>query len=125
MNDAASVVRLVDGSRHVLTDARATIGGGDSESICLPVASVSRLHAAIDRTPHGYLLRDLQSRNGVFVNGQRVGAGGHALRDGDEIVIGGAECLRFVDPLGTPIGPGIGRLHGVWIDPDSRTVWVD
>ena len=41
------------------------------------------------------------------------------------IVIGGAECLRFVDPLGTPIGPGIGRLHGVWIDRDSRTVWID
>jgi len=33
--------------------------------------------------------------------------------------------LRFRDPMSTPVVPRIGKLTGVWIDPDTEVVWVD
>ncbi len=48
--------------------------------------SVSRRHAEVVRLAEGYLLRDLGSRNGTFVNGQRVQE--YVLSDGDKVAIG-------------------------------------
>ena len=45
-------------------------------------------------------IRDLQSHNGTYVNGQRVE--GTELRNGDEIKIGGYQ-IRFLSQ-GAPIG---------------------
>ena len=33
---------------------------------------VSSFHARIDRTPDGFVVVDLKSRNGTFVNGKRI-----------------------------------------------------
>jgi len=49
---------------------------------------VSTTHAAVLLSGDGYLVRDLGSRNGTFVNGQRV-AGDTPLADGDVIRCGG------------------------------------
>ena len=48
---------------------------------------VSSRHAAIVRKTEGFVLQDLGSRNGTFVNGQRV-TGDALLRDGDVIGFG-------------------------------------
>ena len=48
---------------------------------------VSSRHAAIVRKTEGFVLQDLGSRNGTFVNGQRV-TGDTLLRDGDVIGFG-------------------------------------
>ena len=49
---------------------------------------VSRLHAQLDRVgAHWVLVDDGLSRNGSFVNGERV-VGRRALRDGDRLVFG-------------------------------------
>jgi len=45
---------------------------------------VSSRHAAIVRKTEGFVLQDLGSRNGTFVNGQRVTAD-TLLREGDVI----------------------------------------
>ena len=52
---------------------------------------VSRRHARIQQTPRGYELTDLGSRNGVFVNGQRVARAW--LQRGDRIRLGKTEFI--------------------------------
>jgi S1-C subfamily serine protease len=64
--------------RHPLSDVRF-----DAERDL----DVSSRHAAIVRKTEGFVLQDLGSRNGTFVNGQRV-TGDTVLRDGDVIGFG-------------------------------------
>ncbi len=47
---------------------------------------ISRVHAEIRREPAGYFVYDMQSRNGTFVNGQRIMR--HQLKHGDQIIVG-------------------------------------
>lgn len=64
--------------RHPLSDVRF-----DAERDL----DVSSRHAAIVRKTEGFVLQDLGSRNGTFVNGQRI-AGDTVLADGDIIGFG-------------------------------------
>ena len=48
------------------------IGRDDSNGLTIQDPFASGRHARIERKDHGYLLRDLRSRNGTFVNGTRV-----------------------------------------------------
>ena len=50
-------------------------------------ASLSRKHAAIERSGESWVVRDLKSKNGTFVNGARI-AEGHTLRAGDRVEAG-------------------------------------
>ena len=72
---------------YPLLDAEQTIGRLPSNTICVGDGSVSSNHARILRTPEGFVLEDLQSRNGTFVNGERV-EGKRLLTDGDLIRLG-------------------------------------
>ncbi len=63
-----------------------TIGRNEDCSLVLPNLSVSRDHARITTTPEGALIQDLQSQNGILVNGRSVTE--HRLRSNDEIQIG-------------------------------------
>src|SRR6187551_1702755 len=49
--------------------------------------AISQQHCVIITTPRGVVVRDLQSLNGTFVNGERVTAE-VALRGGDQLRIG-------------------------------------
>ena len=64
--------------------------GRDTENNDVPLPkefkSISRRHCEIRREAGGYVLLDLNSGNGVYVNGQKVDT--VYLRDGDEIRIG-------------------------------------
>ena len=51
---------------------------------------VSRVHARLTPTGQGVLVEDLGSRNGTFVNGERLGESRVAM-PGDRIVVGGTE----------------------------------
>ena len=70
-----------------LLDEEQTIGRAPSNSIAIADGSVSSVHARIVRTPEGFVLEDLQSRNGTFVNGEKVD-GKRLLADGDLIRLG-------------------------------------
>ena len=71
-----------------------TLGRGDGCTVMLDSRSVSRLHALIQRREGGdYSLVDLGSRNGCFVNGQRVSLP-RILGDGDRLAFGDRE-LQF------------------------------
>ncbi|MEM9748293.1 MAG: FHA domain-containing protein [Actinomycetota bacterium] len=101
------------------------IGRDRSCDVVFDVPQVSRRHVEIVDRAGRVGLRDLGSSNGTTVNGEPIDTTEVWLRNGDELVLGGAVALRFEDPAATPIAPRLGRLTGVWIDPDTEAVWVD
>src|SRR5262245_10090138 len=78
---------------------RFTIGRGAENSLCLPATVISRSHAEVIRVGSDYLLRDLGSTNGSFVNGARITE--QMLNDGDVLRFGanGPEMsFRIIEP---------------------------
>ena len=65
-----------------------TIGRGLENEIVLKDLLASRRHAQLTPTSGGYLVQDLNSRNGTFINGSRVSKG--TLREGDLLTVGRA-----------------------------------
>ena len=51
---------------------RTLIGRSEHNDVCLPSPYLSRHHAVIVGTPEGYYLVDLNSVNGVLLNGRRI-----------------------------------------------------
>jgi transcriptional regulator with GAF, ATPase, and Fis domain len=69
-----------------LGDAELSIGRDSSNTVRVADALLSRRHCAARRAGEGFVLVDLDSLNGTFVNGRPVRE--HALAHGDEISIG-------------------------------------
>ena len=78
-----------------LNRPRMVLGRDDSCDIALDSMYVSRYQNLFMETTDGWLLIDLSSTNGSFVNGRRVRE--HRLRDGDLIAVGQHQ-LRFTGP---------------------------
>ncbi len=91
------------GKRFDLTGERSVIGRSVDCEIALDVAAVSRHHAAIVQNSNDFELEDLGSRNGTFVNGERV-AGTMPLVHGDRILICDQE-LMFESAVASPQPP--------------------
>jgi hypothetical protein len=70
-----------------LLDSEHTIGRAPDNTVTVADSSVSSRHARILRTAQGFVIEDAQSRNGTFVNGERV-TEKRQLADGDLIRIG-------------------------------------
>lgn len=62
------------------------IGRTDENGIILPDPSVSHQHARIIKKDETFILEDLKSTNGSFINGRRVIR--EKLKDGDKVTIG-------------------------------------
>lgn len=75
------------GERFELPPNQPQVIGRSSEALPLSDASISRRHAELTPDAGAWLIRDLGSQHGTFVNGQRV-TGPVALRDGDQIRCG-------------------------------------
>ncbi len=75
-----------------LEGTRTRLGRAEENDLVLPDPRASRFHAEIERTPSGYVLRDLGSTNGTLVRGRKVFE--RLLEDGDTLVVGGTE-MRF------------------------------
>jgi type II secretory pathway predicted ATPase ExeA len=79
----------------MLNRPRMVLGRDDSCDISLDSRYVSRFQNLFLETPEGWMLIDLSSTNGCFVNGRRVRE--HRLRDGDLIAVGHHQ-MRFTGP---------------------------
>ncbi|HZX94207.1 MAG TPA: adenylate/guanylate cyclase domain-containing protein [Myxococcales bacterium] len=63
------------------------LGRSTTASVKLADREVSRKHSQVDREGGEFVLRDLGSSNGTFLNGKRI-FGPMKLKDGDEVMIG-------------------------------------
>jgi pSer/pThr/pTyr-binding forkhead associated (FHA) protein len=80
---------------------RLSIGADPTSDLLLAGdARISRLHAMLERIGGHWCVRDLDSRNGTFVNGARV-VSERPLRSGDEIRVGDTLILYHGDDLGS------------------------
>jgi pSer/pThr/pTyr-binding forkhead associated (FHA) protein len=80
-----------------LAGSRVTIGRDSSNDITVSNdLKTSRLHAVLEELAAGWCVRDLNSRNGTFLNGERVGRD-RPLHPGDEIRIGATRLVYRAD----------------------------
>lgn len=75
-----------------LTRDTHSLGRSNKNDIVIADPTVSTFHARIDRTGEGFTIVDLQSTNGIVVNGKQVPSA--VLEAGDEIEIGPVK-LRY------------------------------
>ncbi|MDP9035019.1 MAG: FHA domain-containing protein, partial [Myxococcota bacterium] len=86
-----------------------SLGRHPNNTIQLLDKIVSKEHCVLELRDGHFVLRDLGSLNGTYVNGERV-RGETLLKHGDEVALG-ATRARYDDGAGTavappPLGPG-------------------
>ncbi|MBF0162265.1 MAG: FHA domain-containing protein [Magnetococcales bacterium] len=93
---AKVIVKFKDLVRQQVTLQKETSSIGRTPNNDIPIENlaVSRRHAEIVRVGGTFLLRDLNSSNGTFINGVRVTE--QTLRDGDTVLVG-KHTLLFVE----------------------------
>jgi predicted component of type VI protein secretion system len=82
------------GKVYDLNQAEITIGRDINSDIVINDAEVSRRHARLVGQAGGFVLEDLGSTNGTFVNGQRL-MGPHLLRPGEMVLLGENVSLSY------------------------------
>jgi pSer/pThr/pTyr-binding forkhead associated (FHA) protein len=96
-----------------------TIGRLPDNTVVIDNPAVSSHHAAVFRAGDDYILEDLESTNGTFVNSKRVVS--HTLQTGDVVLIGKHE-LVFDRAGGERVVSDDGKLHMSKLD---NTVFLD
>ena len=96
------------GAAYTLEGDQITIGRDSSNGITINDAEISRRHARLTFQGGKYVLEDLGSTNGTFVNGQRL-AGPRVLKPGEVVSFGEQIVLVFevmtFDPGATVVSP--------------------
>jgi hypothetical protein len=87
------------GMRFVLSAPLTTAGRHPRSDIFLDDITVSRRHVEVSRSPSGYVVRDVGSLNGTYVNRERIDEA--TLTDGDEVQIGKFKLVFFGGRLGS------------------------
>src|SRR5262245_1475110 len=129
-------VMVVDGemaAHHWLLEQEEMVLGRDETcDMVIPIRQISRQHIVFRRVDDGkYVIEDLGSKNGTWLNGNRV-EGMREVRDGDEIHVALKVRLRFLGsgvtapnteglPDKVPSMAEKGRLK---IDVESRQVFI-
>lgn len=98
---SAASGRSVVGTYSVSDNTVGLIGRETGSSIQVIDPLVSRQHAALQPTPSGLLLSDLNSANGTFVNGRRIRQ--IWLLEGDKVTVGNTD-LELTSGVLQPVG---------------------
>ncbi len=101
------------------------IGRGSECNIVLPERQVSREHVRISYDGQLYTLHDLGSKNGTFLNGQRL-SGSAVLRDGDQIQVALSVTMMFIGTEATlPLTLELpSRRIGLMLNEELRTLEI-
>lgn len=86
------------GMRFELSAETLGIGRDTANDVQIHDTEVSRRHAELRRSGLGYLLVDLGSSNGTYVNGVRITT--HSLASGDQVQVGSSQLLYTAIPSG-------------------------
>lgn len=102
----ARVVVYLNGKRELcvpITDSGAGIGRDLGNAVQLSLPEVSKRHAHLQWTPQGWSVKDLDSRNGLFVNGKKAREA--VLKDGDKLLVGPYELVLEIEEAAQPYKP--------------------
>jgi DNA-binding response OmpR family regulator len=99
------------------------IGRWEDNDVVIDDRWVSRYHAQVRREGEQYVVQDLGSKNGTFVNGHRI-ATPSVLSDGDQIQVTPLVKLTFVDYGSTAPLPVETQAPGLELDLGTRQVYV-
>jgi pSer/pThr/pTyr-binding forkhead associated (FHA) protein len=91
------------GSRRPLNMATTFVGRSQGCDIRLNIDGVDAMHCALVHGPDGLVVRDLNSSNGTFVNGERVTT--VPIRNGDILKIGPFQFRVDLSSTGAPRRP--------------------
>ncbi|HVT05066.1 MAG TPA: DUF4388 domain-containing protein [Thermoanaerobaculia bacterium] len=83
---ASLTLDTADRTSFPLYEAEYVIGRDAANAIHIPDGSVSSVHARVFKAGGGYTIEDLKSRNGTYVNGERVER--KLLQENDKIRLG-------------------------------------
>jgi hypothetical protein len=99
---AASPVVFLQKSARNPFESMITIGRASNNDHCLPLPTISKVHAYFSKTPRGeWCLTDQRATNGTFVDGQKLTAGATVpLADGSRIAFGPDVRARFYSAAG-------------------------
>jgi predicted component of type VI protein secretion system len=92
---------VISGAANVMTlklvdrDRPYFVGRSKECDLCIEMEELSRKHASFMRSWNGVVVRDLESKNGIQINGNRVTV--QRLSDGDVVEMGPLE-IRLMDP---------------------------
>lgn len=93
LGNAKLVIHGAEGKRELTLGIENTVGRDARNIVQLPDRLVSKQHCLIVYDPgRGYVIRDVGSSNGTYVNGQRI-TGDLVLKDGDSIGVGATRCV--------------------------------
>lgn len=97
------VLKVLEGAKHgakiAVKKNEFTIGRSQDCSLCAGSTAVSRRHCLIARDDKTLTVKDLGSRNGTLVNGEKID-GTVELHSGDELTVG---PLKFLVTISTGI----------------------
>ena len=103
------------GNEHVISSDVIRVGKAGENDLVITDETVSRVHFEIVRDPKGYLLRDLRSTNGTFLDGAEIKEA--YIRAGSVIAAGAAELkftpfeerIEILPSEKEQLGPMVGR----------------
>ncbi len=87
------------------------VGKAEDNDLVLQNATVSRHHLELVRTERGLVARDLQSRNGTWIGGTRVGEA--LLEPGTLLQVGDVHLLVRLDIAGAIVPPSASTQFGL------------
>jgi DNA-binding CsgD family transcriptional regulator len=103
---------------------RITVGRSDGNTIVLADdTQVSRVHAVVEELAGSWSVRDVNSRNGTFVNGTRV-SGEARLNPGDELRIGRTRIVLRADRTADDAGLTEAQAPPPTLTPRERDVLI-
>lgn len=107
---ARLIVEAGEGKKEVVVAGTVTIGRLKSCTISFEDKTISREHARVSFNGTRYVVEDLGSKSGTFVNGKRI-ARSEALSHGDAIKIGPLALRLQLDANELPKAPEPARAR--------------